>query len=63
MQLNRLQLFAGSEDIVTTIDDCKVVVNQKNNRTLVEFNGNHLQGFQALTAEKYIFEIEQFLGK
>jgi len=46
-------LFAGKQDIVTTIEDSKFVKNLNQKNDLVEFNGNHLQGFQTLTQKEY----------
>lgn len=58
-------LFAGSKDIVTTVTDSKYVVSLSKENKLVEFEGNHLQGFQTLSnlsyGNKYIEEIKQFI--
>lgn len=58
-------LFAGKQDIVTTVEDSKLVKALTKQNYLVEFNGNHLQGFQALTSKEfgdgYVEEIVRFL--
>lgn len=60
-------LFAGSEDIITTIEDSKNIVSQRKNRSIVTFNGGHLQGFQSLTkkyfGDLYILKIEKLISK
>ena len=60
-------LFSGTLDNFTTLEDSKLIVKQKPNRKLVEFTGNHLEGFAVLSGEyygsKYIQEISKFLGK
>jgi pimeloyl-ACP methyl ester carboxylesterase len=60
-------LFAGSEDIITTIEDSKNIVSQRKNRYIVPFNGGHLQGFQSLTkkyyGDQYILKIERLISK
>jgi pimeloyl-ACP methyl ester carboxylesterase len=58
-------LFSGTLDNFTTVEDSKHVVKQKPNRKLVEFTGNHLEGFAVLSGEyfgsKYIQAMNEFL--
>ena len=60
-------LFAGSEDIITTIEDSKYIASHGKNRSIVTFDGGHLLGFQSLTknyfGELYILEIEKLISK
>jgi hypothetical protein len=60
-------LFAGNEDIITTIEDSKNIANQRKNRSIVTFKGGHLQGFQSLTkkyfGDLYILKIEKRISK
>jgi len=62
----QLLVFAGTQDLVTTIADSKTVVKQKKNRKLVSFKANHLQGFEALSkkkyGDKYVEQIIRFIG-
>lgn len=59
-------LFSGKQDIVTTVEDSKYVKNLNSQNKIVEFEGNHLQGFQALTSgsfgDGYINEIIEFIN-
>lgn len=58
-------LFSGSEDEFTTTKDSKKMINMNKNRVLVEFKGNHLEGFKILSGkyfgEEYIADINKFL--
>lgn len=58
-------LFAGDKDVVTTINDSKYVASLNKENKLVEFEGNHLQGFKTLSAggygNLYIDEILHFI--
>jgi len=58
-------LFSGEQDIVTTVKDSKYVKSLNGQNKLIEFNGNHLQGFQVLSSndfgDRYIAEIIDFL--
>jgi len=55
-------LFAGNKDIVTTVDDSKFVKKLNVKNKLIEFEGNHLQGFKVLdSGARYISEIRQFI--
>ena len=60
-------LFSGSVDQFTTTSDSEIVVSQNSNRKLIEYNGNHLQGFQTMTksffGDQYIIAIEKFIKK
>lgn len=60
-------LFSGSMDQFTTSADGRIVVNQNPNRKLIEYNGNHLQGFQSMTksffGDQYIIAMEEFIKK
>jgi hypothetical protein len=60
-------LFAGTEDIITTIEDSKEIVSQMKKRSIVTFKGGHLQGFQTLTkkyyGDLYIIKIEKLISK
>lgn len=60
-------LYSGSKDQFTTLTDSKKIVSQKANRTLVEFDGNHLEGFHVLSksyyGEVYIAELDKFIKK
>lgn len=62
----RTLLFSGKQDIVTTIEDSKYVKNLNSQNKIIEFEGNHLQGFQVLTSESfgdgYIKEINGFIN-
>ncbi|MDP2692521.1 MAG: alpha/beta fold hydrolase [bacterium] len=59
-------LFCGKQDIVTTVEDSKYVKNLNSQNKIIEFEGNHLQGFQVLTSESfgdgYIKEIIEFIN-
>lgn len=60
-------LFSGIEDEFTTTKDSEKVINMNKNRTLVKFEGNHLEGFTKLSGkyfgEEYIEDINHFLIK
>lgn len=60
-------IFSGTEDIVTTLQDSKKIVSERKNRKLIEFVGNHLGGFQALSKEYfgqiYVEDITEFIQK
>lgn len=60
-------LFAGTEDIITTIEDSKEIVSQMKKRSIVTFKGGHLQGLQTLTkkyyGDLYIIKIEKLISK
>ena len=65
-------LFAGTQDMFTTLADSQQVAGQGRKRKLVAFNGNHLGGFPALSsrpesADKfgnlYVKQIDVFLRK
>lgn len=60
-------LFSGKQDIVTTIEDSKFVKILNEQNVLIEFDGNHLQGFMVLSSgsfgDRYINEITEFLKK
>jgi hypothetical protein len=63
----RTLLFSGKQDIVTTVEDCKYVKDLNSQNKIIEFEGNHLQGFQVLTLESfgdgYIKEIIEFTNR
>ena len=63
--LNHTAEFAGDKDVVTTINDSKYVASLNKENKLVEFGGNHLQGFKTLSAggygNLYIDEILHFI--
>lgn len=46
-------LFSGKQDIVTTGKDSKYVKNLNSQNKIIEFEGNHLQGFQVLTSKSF----------
>lgn len=58
-------LFSGNQDIVTTVVDSKFVKNLNEQNRLIEFEGNHLQGFKVMSSDsfgdRYILEINKFL--
>lgn len=58
-------LFSGKKDQFTTLIDSQTIVSQKINRKLIEFEGNHLEGFSSLSknyyGELYIAEIDRFI--
>jgi hypothetical protein len=58
-------LFSGKKDIVTTVEDSKFVKNLNKQNKLIEFDGNHLGGFKALSSvslgDRYIQEILGFV--
>ncbi len=58
-------LFSGKQDIVTTVEDSKFVEKLNPHNKLIEFDGNHLQGFQILTfkelGDRYVKEIIEFI--
>lgn len=60
-------LFSGNKDLFTTLMDSKKIASQKSNRKLIEFEGNHLEGFSVLSkkyyGELYIAEIDKFIKK
>src|SRR5690554_4217508 len=60
-------LFSGIKDEFTTTKDSEKVINMSKNRTLVKFEGNHLEGFAKLSGkyygEGYIEDINHFLVK
>lgn len=59
-------LFAGNQDQITTWEDSKRLANQRNNRKLVRYDGNHLQGFQVMSqtffGENYVVAMENFIA-
>lgn len=63
----KMLLFAGSQDVVTTVDHSRELLKLNAANKLAEFEGNHLQGFMVLSVEgygdKYISEIIHFIGK
>lgn len=60
-------LYSGSKDVFTTLIESKEIVSQKANRTLIEFAGNHLEGFSVLSksyyGELYVAELDNFIQK
>lgn len=60
-------IFSASEDKTTTSQDSKKVSEYSTNRKFIEYNGNHLQGFNSMTenyfGDNYIKEIEKFITK
>lgn len=46
-------IISGSEDAFTTSIEAKRVADNKPNRRIIEFEGNHLQGFQSLSKETF----------
>src|SRR5690554_665756 len=60
-------LLSGIKDEFTTTKDSEKVINMSKNRTLVKFEGNHLEGFAKLSGkyygEGYIEDINHFLVK
>ncbi len=60
----RTLLFSGKQDIVTTSEDSKFVQGLNEMNKLIEFDGNHLGGFKALSfasfGDRYIQEILEF---
>nr|WP_299203916.1 alpha/beta fold hydrolase [uncultured Brumimicrobium sp.] len=60
-------LFSGIKDEFTTTMDSEKVINMSENRTLVKFEGNHLEGFTKLSGkyygEGYLESINHFLVK
>jgi alpha-beta hydrolase superfamily lysophospholipase len=67
-----LLVFAGSQDAFTTLADAQQLVRQGRRRELVEFAGNHLGGFPALSSKPedfttfgdlYVQRITAFLSK
>lgn len=58
-------LISGTLDNFTTLEDSQLIVKQNTNRKLIEFIGNHLEGFQVLSGDFYgqiyLEEIELFL--
>lgn len=60
-------LFCGTEDEFTTTKDSEKVINMTENRKIIKFEGDHLQGFTKLSGnyygEKYIDAINHFLVK
>jgi predicted alpha/beta hydrolase len=60
-------LFSGTEDEFTTSKDSEKVISMTENRKLIKFEGNHLEGFTKLSGnyygEQYIEDINRFLVK
>jgi pimeloyl-ACP methyl ester carboxylesterase len=58
-------LFAGSQDVFTTREESKEVAKQHKNRSLIVFEGGHLQGFQIMTknftGDRYMSAIGKFI--
>jgi len=58
-------LFSGKQDVVTTVKHSEFVKNLSNQNKLIEFDGNHLQGFSIMSSngfgDNYISEIINFL--
>lgn len=58
-------LFAGSTDVFTTREESKEVAKQHKNRSLIVFEGGHLQGFQLMTknftGDRYMNAIGKFI--
>jgi len=59
-------IFAGTEDKVTTISDTESIAAQNENREVVIFSGNHLQGMWILTdsqfGDKYFQKMDAFIN-
>ncbi|MFH1320574.1 MAG: hypothetical protein ABII90_07970 [Bacteroidota bacterium] len=53
-------LFAGTQDTFTTVEDCNELIKKNQNRGLIVFNGNHLQGLGILQ-QQYIDHIAAFI--
>ncbi|MCC6684360.1 MAG: alpha/beta fold hydrolase [Bacteroidia bacterium] len=62
----KMLLIGGKLDVITTNSDCAKVVGKTKNRKLVEYDGNHLQGFGLMPkgghGEEYVGTILNFLG-
>lgn len=48
-----LLIFAGTVDMVTTVADAESIAVQSENREVVTYAGNHLQGMRMLTDSQY----------
>lgn len=46
-------IFAGNEDMVTTVSDAESIAMQSENREIVTFDGNHLQGMWVMTESQF----------
>ena len=53
-------LFAGIQDVFTTIEDCNELIKINKNRNLIVFNGDHLQGI-GIMQQQYIDHIAVFI--
>lgn len=56
-------LFASKKDEITTLKDSQRVVEQKQNRELVTFDGEHLRGASTLGLNSYMAEINKIIEK
>lgn len=60
-------IFSGKEDKFTTLQDSQQMAEIRVNRKLIEFNGNHLQGFAVLSnssfGDGYVEEIERMISQ
>ncbi len=58
-------LFAGKQDNMTTAADSKLFSEMAKNRQLIEFDGNHLEGFTKLSqhdfGDNYMQKINSFI--
>ena len=54
-------VFASTTDQITTLDDAKQIVAERENRKLVEYEGDHLRGAAALGIAGYVDRINAFV--
>lgn len=55
-------LFAGTNDIITTVDDCKKIININRQSQIIKYDGGHLSGYKTLKKE-YYKNIQGFINK
>ena len=64
--LTPMLVFSGKQDKFTTSQDAKKITDLKSNRKSIEFDGNHLEGFNSMTeryfGDQYINEIILFIN-
>jgi len=54
-------LFAGKQDVVTTVEDSKRFCNTRTDSRTIVYDGGHLRGIVELGVEDYFSSIDQFI--
>lgn len=60
-------VFAGAKDQITTLSDAKIVCGMTNNRSLIEYEGGHIEAFEVLSKKElgdvFLKKVFKFLKK